>query len=462
MEGPLVTVGVPVYRGQDWVATTLECLRTQSYSKLDVLISIDGPDPASLAACRPFLADGRFRPEAQPSRRGWAENINWTMSRRRGEFFIFQQQDDQVSPTYIADLVAAAARCPKAAICYSKMEVSGIESGMVRHKPLLGHPAKRVLTYLERMDTSMFLGLIRSAAIAATSGLPTNAFDSFGAELPFMAELARVGEFRFVEGPTYFKRLHGRNTHLQWYAWPEDRKRAAWLRLAVAMVDAVVPAGKSLTERPQQRRPRLAPNLGIRIAEGDWVAYLGHDDIWSPHHLEALHDLIRKEPTTGFAVGGCIYYGPPGSEVYWVTGLFEQDGAKFEHFFPPSSLAHRRELADRIGGWRPPRSTPAPVDCDFLLRAAHAGVRFSSTGQVTTHKFAAGHRYLSYLRPESSEQWAALRDPSLDDPDRLRPIVESSRRQGRFMRMIYPDFSQFEQGAFMPPTGQTKALRDRR
>ena len=165
------------------------------------------------------------------------------------QFFIFQQQDDQVSPTYIADLVAAAARCPKAAICYSKMEVSGIESGMVRHKPLLGHPAKRVLTYLERMDTSMFLGLIRSAAIAATSGLPTNAFDSFGAELPFMAELARVGEFRFVEGPTYFKRLHGRNTHLQWYAWPEDRKRAAWLRLAVAMVDAVVPAGKSLTER---------------------------------------------------------------------------------------------------------------------------------------------------------------------------------------------------------------------
>src|SRR5215210_240001 len=66
-------------------------------------------------------------------------------------------------------------------------------------------------------------------------------------------------------------------------------------------------------------------NLGIRMAEGDWVAYLGHDDIWSPHHLEALRDLIRKEPATGFAVSGCIYYGPPGSEVYWVTGLFDED-----------------------------------------------------------------------------------------------------------------------------------------
>jgi glycosyltransferase involved in cell wall biosynthesis len=211
--------------------------------------------------------------------------------------------------------------------------------------------------------------------------------------------------------------------------------------------------------REENSGGQSAPNnLGIEMAEGDWVAYLGHDDIWSPHHLEALRDLIRKEPATGFAVGGCIYYGPPGSEVYWVTGLFDEDGAKFEHFFPPSSLAHRRELADRIGGWRPPRSTPAPVDCDFLLRAAHAGVRFSSTGQVTTHKFAAGHRYLSYLRPESFEQWAALRDASLDDPDRLRPILESSRRQGRFMRMTYPDFSQFEPGRFYADNRANKGL----
>src|SRR5262245_46935479 len=33
-------------------------------------------------------------------------------------------------------------------------------------------------------------------------------------------------------------------------------------------------------------------NLGIEKSRGRWIAYLGHDDIWSPRHLEALRALI--------------------------------------------------------------------------------------------------------------------------------------------------------------------------
>ena len=40
----------------------------------------------------------------QPSRLGWAGNTDWTMRQRRGDFYIFQQHDDQVTPTYVADL----------------------------------------------------------------------------------------------------------------------------------------------------------------------------------------------------------------------------------------------------------------------------------------------------------------------------------------------------------------------
>jgi hypothetical protein len=40
---------------------------------------------------------------------------------------------------------------------------------------------------------------------------------------------------------------------------------------------------------------------------------------------------------------------------------------------------------------------------------------FRSTGRVTVHKFAAGHRYLSYVRPRSDEQRVLLQ--SLDRLD---------------------------------------------
>ncbi|HYS47599.1 MAG TPA: hypothetical protein VEM36_02365, partial [Xanthobacteraceae bacterium] len=72
------------------------------------------------------------------------------------------------------------------------------------------------------------------------------------------------------------------------------------------------------------------------------------------------------------------------------------------------AFAHRREVCEQIGRWRHPRTLAAPVDVSFVLRAAHAGLRFRSTGAITVHKFAAGHRYLSYLRPSADEQTAML------------------------------------------------------
>ena len=184
-------------------------------------------------------------------------------------------------------------------------------------------------------------------------------------------------------------------------------------------------------------------NFGIAQATGDWIAYVGHDDIWAPDHLQRLRDLIATADNLDFAVSGCIYYGPINTDLYYVTGIFDWEEAPFDHFFPPSALAHRKSVIDRIGGWRDPCSIAAPVDCDFLLRAAHAGLRFSSTMHVTVHKFAAGHRYLCALRPSSDEQWTALNNSKIQD-ETLAEKIQKSRQQGHFMIMSYPDFSQFE------------------
>jgi hypothetical protein len=250
---PLVTIGVPVYRGQQELPVTLECLRTQTYPNLDVLISVDAGDQESARACEPFLRrDARFRMQVQPSRLGWAGNTDWTMRERRGEFYIFQQHDDQVSPTYIADLVETASRTPNAAICFAEMHTSGLRTMVSRGFQLSGTSIERALAYLETLDCVPFRGLIRGSALASTSGLLLSDFDPFdscGTEIRFMAQLALWGEFRFVPGPIYYKRLHGANLHLKRQNWSEHQKQLAWASLAAWMIEVVAPAGRDQEER---------------------------------------------------------------------------------------------------------------------------------------------------------------------------------------------------------------------
>ncbi|MEY2527430.1 MAG: hypothetical protein QOE73_2201, partial [Verrucomicrobiota bacterium] len=108
-------------------------------------------------------------------------------------------------------------------------------------------------------------------------------------------------------------------------------------------------------------------NEGIRLARGSHIAYLGHDDIWSRHHLELLAQVAR-ETDSDFTVSGAVYYGPPGSMFYQFTGIFDDPETARREFFPPSSFAHKRDLTDRIGGWREPDELRAPVDCEILRR----------------------------------------------------------------------------------------------
>lgn len=248
-----MTIGVPVYGGESSLPTLLDCLSRQSHRNIDVLISVDANDGASAAACRTFVAaDPRFRLEVQPVRLGWAGNTDWTMRHRRGDFYIYQQHDDLVSPTYVEDLVRAAARWPEASLCFSTLRYTGARSWDVPVPSVTGSRRERVLSYLRRLDWVPFRGLVRGAALDRTAGLllsDFDPFDSLGTEISFLAELARLGELRFVEGPVYFKAWDGKNLSARRDRWSRAHRIRATACWAAWMVEAIVPAGDSPTER---------------------------------------------------------------------------------------------------------------------------------------------------------------------------------------------------------------------
>jgi glycosyltransferase involved in cell wall biosynthesis len=361
LNSPLVTVGVPVYRGQQELPVTLECLRTQTYPNLDVLISVDAGDQESARACEPFLrCDARFRMQVQPSRLGWAGNTDWTMRERRGEFYIFQQHDDQVSPTYIADLVEAASRMPQAAICFAEVHTSGLRTMVNRGFQLSGEPIERVLSYLETLDCVPFRGLIRGAALASTSGLLLSDFDPFdscGTEMRFMAQLALWGEFCLVPGPIYYKRLHGANLHLKRQNWSEHQKQLAWASLAAWMIEVVAPAGRDVAERRRLFDTALGRFL-VPHAPWKWVRAparrLAATSSRALRPLRALLDRLKhSERVLNTVTGRWMLYetSDPEQRAVLLRLIFErlESGGVFD---PAACLGSTWEAEEKEAGKR--------------------------------------------------------------------------------------------------------------
>lgn len=92
----------------------------------------------------------------------------------------------------------------------------------------------------------------------------------------------------------------------------------------------------------------LPNNLGLAQARGTYVAYLGHDDVWLPGHLQALVATMERE-ALDLATTRCFSIGPPGSNALSLSGA--ELRARRQVTIPPSALCHRLDIVGRAGGW---------------------------------------------------------------------------------------------------------------
>ena len=190
-------------------------------------------------------------------------------------------------------------------------------------------------------------------------------------------------------------------------------------------------------------------NTGIAEAKTSLIAYLGHDDIWALDHLRQIVGLFDKRAGLDYAVSGCALHGQPGSGYTWITGMFSDPAELSDDMFPPCSLAHRRDVIDRIGGWRQAAEVVDPIDVDMQKRAMAAGMSFASTQTITVHKFAAAGRYLSYLKQSSDEQEAMLTSFGVPDcAERQLELVAKAKAAGTFMCVKFPDRAGFAPGRY--------------
>jgi glycosyltransferase involved in cell wall biosynthesis len=244
-------VGLPVYKGADLIAKCLDCLQRQTFSDFEAIISVDGGDEETAAACRPFLDDPRFRMVVHHERLDWVGNFNWLLQQDLREFFCYRQHDDTTAPEFFEVLLRAADKDPNAAAIYCDCQYSGRSNHLDTAPAIVGEPLDRMLQYFMCVPSSAapVRGLIRRAAIR-DAGLVRS--DEFRAPLEvfvWLAKLVRWGNFRRIAKPLYYRLDHPRSFTNEYFNSPEERKLGAWTTLFTGLLEVAVPFSRTPEER---------------------------------------------------------------------------------------------------------------------------------------------------------------------------------------------------------------------
>jgi glycosyltransferase involved in cell wall biosynthesis len=209
---PPVSIGLPVYNGERYLAEAVEALLGQSFVDFELVIGDNG----STDATAEIIADARMRdPRVRwlpsPENRGAAWNYNRVFHATSGRYFRWAAYDDLMRPTYLERLVEALDTAPADVVLAQTgtilIDDEGAEVGVWDDAFDLstGDPARRLSRLVRHLVMSnVFFGLVPRVAMERTR--LHGAYPS--ADYVFLAELALLGRFVTVPERLFLRRVH--------------------------------------------------------------------------------------------------------------------------------------------------------------------------------------------------------------------------------------------------------------
>lgn len=225
---PRLSIGLPVYNGEHFLAETLSCLLGQTFGDFELIVCDNASMDGTREICLDHAArDPRVRYERNPRNLGAMANFNRAFELGRAPLFKWAAHDDLYAPSYLAECIGILDRHPDVVLAQTGTAFIG-EDGMefawdaaseayidpltgIRQRPDSPHiatgpkPAERFWQVLSGAlwGTHMF-GVIRRPMLERTH-LMANFVSS---DRALLAELALLGRFESCEERLFRKRFH--------------------------------------------------------------------------------------------------------------------------------------------------------------------------------------------------------------------------------------------------------------
>jgi len=214
---PPLTIGLPVYNGQNYVSESLDSLLAQTYTDFELIISDNASTDSTEEICRDYAArDSRIRYVRQQMNMGAAPNHNYLVQSARGRLFKWAAHDDLFAPKLVERCIEALEDRPELILAHAYMGTAdehGNTLAIYDYRLDTDSPraSKRFRSLMFTDGGDDFYGVIRTDVMRRIA--PHNSYHNAGRKL--VAEMSLYGPFHQVPEVMFFRREHpGRGDNL--------------------------------------------------------------------------------------------------------------------------------------------------------------------------------------------------------------------------------------------------------
>jgi glycosyltransferase involved in cell wall biosynthesis len=225
---PLVSIGLPVYNGANYLRKAVETILEQSYENLELIISDNASTDDTADICRDLAAgDARIRVSRNAQNVGAAGNYNMVFHAARGKYFKWAAHDDVLAPAFVDRAVQVLESDASVVLCSSltgRISDRGEVTGTYPSDPAWDGPLPsgrfHSLVFTPHACVAVF-GLIRRDDLARTPLIAPYV----NSDRVLLAELGLRGRIHEVPESLFFRRDHP-GSSLR--AFPDHRQRVVW------------------------------------------------------------------------------------------------------------------------------------------------------------------------------------------------------------------------------------------